>query len=184
MVLKQHSSFENYVVFFFVKATWIFRPGVSDWRFSSFLPLCLSLLWPLQLQLQRSDAADDKGGGGRRPELPQHRPEVLRGAAGQQDARLAQLHPFPGDPHRYDSTSTRTETRSNQGCLLLLIFSIFKHRFSSYGEVRGLFWQPLQQHLHGHGMEGAVLQDRTAHVRWDPSLCKQEKKKQPTSLRV
>lgn len=38
-------------------------------------------------------------------------------------------------------------------------------RFSSPGEVRGLLRQQVQQHLHGHGVEGAVLQDGTASLR-------------------
>lgn len=40
-------------------------------------------------------------------------------------------------------------------------------RLPPAGKVRGLLRQPLQQHLHGRAVEGAVLQDRTARLRYD-----------------
>lgn len=47
----------------------------------------------------------------------------------------------------------------------ITFFSAFLHRFSSPGKVCGFLWQQVQQHLYGHCMEGAVLQDGTARLR-------------------
>lgn len=47
------------------------------------------------------------------------------------------------------------------------LFSTLPHRLPSSGKVRGFFWQQVQQHLYGRIVEGAVLQDGTARLRYD-----------------
>ncbi|XP_077670325.1 phosphofurin acidic cluster sorting protein 2-like isoform X1 [Eretmochelys imbricata] len=78
-----------------------------------------------------------QSGRGGRPELPECRAAVLRGAAGQQDPRLAELPPLP---------------RGATG-------------LTPAGQVPGVRGWEVQRALPGHGVEGAVQQGRAPQRR-------------------